>query len=71
MQCTDQDEHAEDKDKTQNHVPSVSQPFGALYLPKTVPSFFTRNFAKFQEIGLVSPLAACRFDSWSQKSSFL
>lgn len=28
-------------------------------LPNTVPSFLTRNLAKFQEIGLVSPLAAC------------
>ena len=29
------------------------------HLPNTVPSFLTRNLAKFQGIGLVSPLAAC------------
>lgn len=30
------------------------------HLPKTVPSFLTKNLAKFQEIGLVSPLASCK-----------
>ena len=29
------------------------------HLPNTLPSFLTKNLAKFQGIGLVSPLAAC------------
>lgn len=29
------------------------------YLPNTEPSFFTKNLAKFQGMGLSSPLASC------------
>ncbi len=67
MQSTDQDEQAKQRTLA---CSSVTQPFSALYLPNTVPSFFTRNFAKFQEIGLVSPLPACSFDSLSEKNLF-